>query len=411
MPFLSFLRENAPFLLAGILLALASSFGQTFFISIFAGEIRETFSLSHGEWGGIYTVGTTASAIIMLYAGGLADRYRIRGLSVVVILCLAASCLVMGLNQSVWLLPVLILALRFFGQGMLSHLAAVAMSRWFVATRGRALAIASLGFSIGTAFLPMIFVWLKRFTDWQTLWIFCAIVSVGFVPIVRRLLSRERTPQNVASESNATGMDDRHWTRAEVLRTPLFWFMLPALLMLPAFGTAFWFHQVTLAELKGWDLLSFVAIFPIGTAILLASTFLFGWLVDRVGTPPLLPIFLLPCVAAFTILWWAETIPWAIVGLGFLSFSGGAQATVVAAVWSEFFGTRYIGAIKALGTSIMVLGSALGPGLSGVLIDFGIPFDTQMLGYAVGFFVTSMIMIPSLIDATRRLPGRGAQPA
>ena len=60
---LRFLQENAPWLAAGVLLTFLSSFGQTFFISVFAGEIRETFGLSHGEWGGIYTLGTSAAAI------------------------------------------------------------------------------------------------------------------------------------------------------------------------------------------------------------------------------------------------------------------------------------------------------------------------------------------------------------
>ena len=57
-----FLRENAPYLGAGFILTFASSFGQTFFISVFAGEIQGAYSLSHGEWGGIYALATTASA-------------------------------------------------------------------------------------------------------------------------------------------------------------------------------------------------------------------------------------------------------------------------------------------------------------------------------------------------------------
>ena len=72
---LAFLRNNAAFLLAGILLSFTSSFGQTFFISIFAGEIMATFSLSDGDWGLIYSAGTTASAIVMVWSGVLTDRY------------------------------------------------------------------------------------------------------------------------------------------------------------------------------------------------------------------------------------------------------------------------------------------------------------------------------------------------
>ncbi len=60
----AFLRDNAPWLSAGVLLTFLSGFGQTYFISVFAGEIRSEFGLSHGEWGGIYSLGTTVSAIV-----------------------------------------------------------------------------------------------------------------------------------------------------------------------------------------------------------------------------------------------------------------------------------------------------------------------------------------------------------
>ena len=39
MPFLAFLKDNAPWLSAGVLMTLVSSCGQTFFISVFAAEI------------------------------------------------------------------------------------------------------------------------------------------------------------------------------------------------------------------------------------------------------------------------------------------------------------------------------------------------------------------------------------
>ena len=43
-----FLRPNARWLGTGLLLALVSSFGQTYFISIFADRIMEDYGLSDG---------------------------------------------------------------------------------------------------------------------------------------------------------------------------------------------------------------------------------------------------------------------------------------------------------------------------------------------------------------------------
>ncbi len=159
------LVRNAPWLASGALLTLLSSFGQTIVISVFAADIQAEFSLSHGAWGGIYALGTTTSAVVMVWAGGLTDKFRVRALGPVVLLMLAMSCLLMAFNPFVWLLPVVIFALRLCGQGMTSHIAVVAMARWFDAERGRALSIAALGFSVGEAVLPIVFVVLLGFLD------------------------------------------------------------------------------------------------------------------------------------------------------------------------------------------------------------------------------------------------------
>ena len=47
----------------GVLLIFSSSIGQTFFISLFSGEIRNEFNLSHGIFGTFYSVATLTSAI------------------------------------------------------------------------------------------------------------------------------------------------------------------------------------------------------------------------------------------------------------------------------------------------------------------------------------------------------------
>ena len=63
---IDFIKSNARWLAAGMLLTFTSSFGQTYFISLFAGEIQNTFDLTHGGWASIYLMGTLASAVAMI---------------------------------------------------------------------------------------------------------------------------------------------------------------------------------------------------------------------------------------------------------------------------------------------------------------------------------------------------------
>ncbi|MCR8825458.1 MFS transporter [Photobacterium sp. TY 1-4] len=387
-----FIAGNARWLGAGALLTLLSSFGQTFFISIFAAEIQSAFDLSHGAWGGIYSLGTTASAVVMIWAGGLTDRFRARHLGAGVLMLLAAACLMMAANPFVWALPVVIFALRLTGQGMTSHIAIVAMARWFVATRGRALALASLGFSLGEALLPLSFVALMTVMDWRLLWVAAAIVALIGVPVLLSLLRTERTPQSMAEENASLGMRGLHWTRMQALRHPLFWFMFPALLGPSAFNTAFFFHQVHFAQVKGITHLSLVALFPVYTLCSIGFLIISGWALDRFGTARLLPFYQLPMVAAFTLFGLGQGIVPLIAGFFCLAMTTGANSTLPNAFWAEFYGTCHIGSIKAMAAAVMVLGSAIGPGITGVMIDAGVTLNVQYLGIAAYFIFTSAMV-------------------
>ncbi|MEX0337653.1 MAG: MFS transporter [Arenibacterium sp.] len=392
MSIFTFLRQNALWLGAGGLLTFLSSFGQTFFISIFAGEIRNGFGLSHGEWGGLYTLGTGVSAVVMVWAGGLTDRFRVRILGPVILIGLAFACVLMAVNPFVWLLPFVIFLLRFFGQGMTSHIAVVAMSRWFVAMRGRALAIATLGFSVGEALLPIIFVALMVYVDWHYLWLVAAFICLLGIPVLIMALHQERTPQSLAQSDTAHGMKNRYWTRNEALRHPLFWFMVPALLGPSAFGTALFFHQVHLAEIKDMEHVQFVALFPFYTGMGIVAMILSGWALDRFGTARLMPYTQLPMALSFIVFAITAGPFGALVGFLLFAITTGAHATMSNAFWAEFYGTAHIGSIKAMAAAVMVLGSAIGPGVTGLGIDLGIGIETQFLWVAVYFLGTTVLM-------------------
>ena len=387
-----FIFQNSRWLTAGALLTLISSFGQTYFISIFAGEIRTAFNLSHGDWGAIYGFGTFASAIVMIWSGGLTDVMRVRHLGPIVLAALAASCLFMAFNPWVALLPVVIFCLRFTGQGMSTHIAAVAMSRWFVANRGKALSVASLGFSVGEACYPILVVSLLLFFSWQSVWILAAGVAALAIPALLWLLAEERSPQSSATEGQSLGMGGRHWSRNQALRHPLFWFMIPALLGQSAFNTAFFFLQVHFAEIKGWEHLQLVAMFPVYTLVSIAAMILSGILLDKFDTARLIPYFQLPMIGAFLIFAFGQSLMAVLVGFIFLGLSSGANATLPNAFWAEFYGTKHLGSIKAAAAAIMVLGSAIGPAVTGVLLDYDLPLDIQYVAVSVFFGFSSLMM-------------------
>jgi MFS family permease len=404
MGYLRFLIDNRLFLLAGFLLTFSSSYGQTYFISLFAGEIKAGFGLSDGQWGGIYTIGTTLSAVTMVWAGALTDRFRVRHLSFAVMLLLAAACIAMSLVSTGVLLIAVIYALRLTGQGMMSQLGAVAMSRWFIATRGRAISLASMGFAVGQAVLPIIFVGLLVNFDWRSLWVLAALCVILTIPVMQILLRQERTPQSMSETTQSLGMQNKHWTRADLLSHPLFYLLIPLIVGPAAWGTALFFQQVHLTEVKGWSLASFVALMPIYTLSTIAFTFITGWAVDRFGVKWIVPFQMLPFAVSFWILAFADTIFAAGLGLVIFGIGQGMQSTATTAFWAVFYGTRHLGAIKAAAAALMVLGSAIGPGITGALIDLGIDFPDQMIPIAIFYLAGALLAGFGILRYQRDLP-------
>ena len=403
MGYLRFVIENARWLLVGFLLSFTSSYGQTFFISIFAGDIRAEFGLSHGEWGAIYSFGTMASALVMVWAGMVTDYFRVRTLAPVVLVALSAACLFMASVPSAFVLGFVIFTLRFTGQGMTGQIGAVAMARWFVATRGRAMSIASLGFATGQALMPIVFVALLAHFVWRDLWVLAAGLAVIMIGPLLWLLREERTPQSMAQATSSLGMEGRHWTRIEMLRHPLFWLMVPLFMGPPSWGTALFFQQVHFVEVKGWDLSAYVALYPLLTLASVSTTFAAGIAVDRFGAGRVLPLSPLGIMLGLLLLSHTGSLGIAAFALCIVGFGLGMQMAM-GAFWAEYYGTRYIGGIKAVSMGVMVLASAIGPGVSGWLIDQGINFSEQMKGYAVYFLVSSLLAVFGIRKARATLP-------
>lgn len=388
--FAMFLRDNAHWLAAGVLLAFASCFGQTFVIAVRANSIMTEFGIGHAAWGTIFMIATLASAVAMVWAGALIDRFRVRTIGAFTMAGLALACAAMAVNPFVWALPVVMVALRFFGVGMATHISAVAMTRWFVASRGRAVAVSLLGYALGEAVLPLSFVVLADRFGWRFAWGLAAAVLVALIPVLIRLLRTERTPQSIAFETPVAGLGARHWQRRDVLRAPLFWLLVPGVILPWACVTSLFFHQVHLAESRGWSHVALVALFPAYTASWIAAMAVAGWAVDRFGAWRLMAWYPLTYAAGFAVIWQTASLGGAVAGLMLVGLGAGAHGTIPTVFWAEAFGTRHLGAIKAMVAGMMVFGSASGPWITGLLIDRGHDFGGQAIFIAVLFVLCSL---------------------
>lgn len=383
---IAFLRDNARWLGAGFLLTLAGSFGQTWFISLFAGEIRAVHGLSDGQWGSLYTVATLASAALLFLRGALADTVRPGMLAPLIALAFAAACLGLAFAPNVAVLGLALFGLRFCGQGMFGHIALTAMGRWFRATRGRAVAIAAFGHSAGEVIWPLPAILLAGLLGWQAVWIgVAALLALGVAPVIARLLAKGRVPQGAdTAEAGQAGIGGRHWTRRDVLGHGLFLALLPILLTPGFIGTVVFFHQVHVAGVKGWTLAQMAPGYAAFAALTVLSSFAAGWAADRFGPARLLPVLLLPMGAGIALLGPVSAVSGWFVVLGLIGLTQGMTGALWGTLLPAIYGTQHLGAVRSLATTVMVVSTAIGPGMTGLLIDSGVTFPRQ--GLALGLW-------------------------
>ena len=398
-----FYIKNLRWLYIVFILTFCSAFGQTFFISLYSGEIRAAFELTHGQWGLIYSCATLSSAILILFVGGYADRSSAKSISTLVILGLMVFIFLMANNTSTWGLVLIILGLRFFGQGMLGHISMVFCGKWFFKNKGKAVAVANSGYTLAEAIMPTIFVTLIGVLSWQTSWYVSIIMSILILASVRFLAETERNkgtkPQK---DTQQVGMLKKSWNRSEMLKSWVFWAAVPGLMTSPMITTTLFFHQVHLVEIKNWDLSTYVLFIPGYSAATLLSLYLVGYLVDKFSTKIILPIFLFPLVSGLLLLSIATSYFELLLILILFGLSAGAYIVVYGTFFPEFFGSLYLGSVRTVGVTIMVFSSAIGPVLSGYFIDLGYLIDHQFKFFAAFSMFASLLFL--VINLSVKLP-------
>ena len=406
MPILAFLRDNGRWIAAAFVLTFFSTIGQTSFIGGSAGHIRSEYGLTNGQWGLVYMIGTLASALTLPYLGAIVDRLTVRRVALIVVPMLAVATVLMALSAHLVLLVLTIYLLRLFGQGMFPHIAYTATARWFTAQRGKALSLVILGHNAGEAVLITGFVALSAAVGWRMGWlVLAAAVVLIALPLVLWLASVERVPS--ATEVNPRVVDARDWTRAEVLRDPIFYismlgFMAPGFIV-----TVIFFHQVYLVELRGWSLGVFASAFIVWAGFNSLATLLTGYLIDRFSGLSVIPFVLLPLGLATLLLGLldAEWTPFVVMAL--LGASSGAVTTTLGSVLPEVYGLKHLGAIRAMIVATSVFATAAGPGITGYLIDIGVGYPAQLVAMGLYCFPVSLVMA----FVARRVRARNLQSA
>jgi MFS family permease len=381
---LAFLRSNARLIGFGFALCFMASAGQTYFISSFGGEIRTAFGLSHGDFGTVYAVGTLGSAATLVWLGRIVDTMSVARTVILTLVVLALVSVFMGFTWGAASLAVAVYGLRLMGQGMAMHIGVTAMARFFVAERGRALSIASLGGAVGAALSPLYIVALLTVVGWREAWWITAALVLLSLPLSLLLIRGEnlgaRAKEIASSQAEQGGAQ---YKVGDVIRDPGMWLRMPVLLAPSFISTGFVFHQVHVAQAKGWSIDLMAGSFTAYAVASVVGLMISGPLVDRFSAKQLMPIYLVPLALCCLALFYGGDPVWAPVYMALMGAGTGLSAVVRGALWAELYGIAHVGAIRSFSTALMVFSSGMAPAVMGIALDFGFLIEGIALTCAI----------------------------
>ncbi len=373
----------------GFIFTFFSSFGQSFFLGLFNSSIRETLSITQGQFGSIYASATLLSSFLLIWVGKKIDDINIFKFAFFVTLLLSFSCYFFSKISSIVFLFVAIFLMRFSGQGMMSHTATTTISRYFTKSRGKALSVCWFGLSTAEFILPVLIVFLLTITTWQNIWIFISLLVLVFLPIASFFLIKKLNFESREEINDDKPKNIKQWKRVEVIKDYRFYIVCLNMLAMPWIATGVFVYQSFITESKGWGEFVIAQSFMVYSALSVITLLASGFLIDKFTSRKLLIFINIPLLMSALVLIFFDIPLSAFIFLGLIGVSNGLANVLGSSTWAEIYGVKYIGSIKALTTALMVFSTAFGTALFGFLIDKG--FSIEQIALVSVFYISLSI--------------------
>ena len=163
---------------------------------------------------------------------------------------------------------------------------------------------------------------------------------------------------------------------------------------------SFFFHQIHLIESKSWSMKLLASSYPFFALSVIGVTFVAGWVVDKYSS--FIKFFLLPLAFGLLLVAFTDKTYAVPIFMFLMGASTGAATIVISTLWVELYGIDFLGSIRSMCFSLVVLSTSISPALIGLLIDTGITLEIQFIIFAFYIFICSIsfaILTPKLLIA------------
>ncbi len=405
----------------GFLANTAAVFSLSSNLGVFLKPLTEDLGVSRGVFSLLRSGESLISASLSPLVGTMVDRHGGRWLMTFGALVVGIGYLFLSQVGVFWQFLSVRWALHI-GDAFMAYLVVnVAISRWFIRKRGRAIAFSSMGVGFAKIGIPIFTASLIAWYGWRMAWAAFGILTLALVVGPAAVWMRRRPedmgllPDGESAPSGGTspseGKDQRlaprHqpqadgviWSRPEAVRTKTFWLIVTCLIFANIGAAGLNLHlfayvsDTSGSEMVAASVLSTLAFTQI------AFPLIWGFIAERVEIRLALMIkFLIQAFGLLLAVMSGSLFP---LYFGFFLYGIGISGGMVLPdlLWAHYFGRLSLGSIRGLGLLMVQSISAVGPPIFGFLFDitgsYFLPFTLLIAALTISAILCLVMRPPT----------------
>lgn len=369
---------------------------------LFVLPVSTEYGLSRADMNTALILLNFAGAAVAPVVGRMLDRYPARRIMAVCALLLGTSFTVIALSQSLWLsAAMLTLPLAAGVNGAAGITMNVLTARWFVAQRGRAMALSVLGMSLSSVVMAPVVGHLIQGFGWRGALLTLAVADTVLL-LGLALLVRERPGPGELEGGRAAGAaapavaaPDTPKPVGALLRMPQFWFIALGSAVGMAVAQALTITLAPLALGGGFSMVQATGLISLTGAAALVSKLLLAVVADKVDRVTVLVslygLGALLNVALLATQGYVALIACAVV----LGITTGSLAPLVYTLLADRFGAASFGTVRGLSAPFSAVLGAITVRFAGEVYDRTGEYDLMFASFIVAQVLAGLLMFSS----------------
>ncbi len=386
-------------------LMMCTQWAVIYSFGVFLKPLTDEFGWTRAMTAGAFSVSSILGGLTAVYLGWLTDRFGPRPVMSICGFLLGSGCILLSRIDGIigyYFALGIVVGLAMGGQftPLLSTIA-----RWFSVRRGMMSGVVAAGVGVGALLGPHIASRLISAYGWRTAYLIIGVAALAAMLTSAQFMRRkpewmppaENNAFNLSSPENMK--NDRPIGLVQAAGSYQFWlFVLTGF----CYGYALFsltVHVVVHAIDIGTPTMLAVSILSTFGGLSILGKVIFGKVLDRVGSKPVMFAGFMMSAAAYFCLIFARSGAAIFLGAALFGFFYGAITISISPMTAMMFGLRSHGLIMGVHGTGVTLGGALGPLVTGYIFDY-------LRDYRMAFVLGMLICIAGCSATARMIPGR-----